>query len=112
MTTLNETPIGRLFKMGLNDNQIASICGVGSSAVNKWRNGANGASKSRQNKAQGYIDGRLAASTDTLPKGKIESTEREIADTITVIVSVPSGGLKRFAKMMALIDLEWVDIDS
>lgn len=98
-----DSPIGELIAMGLSNQKISEITGVGITGVSKWRTGRNKATAYAQNRAKGYIDGLNINSKPLVT---------EISkDNHMFLVSVPYLQIKRFIQVMNMLNLEAVDMD-
>ena len=97
------TPIGELIAMGLSNQKISEITGVGITGVSKWKTGRNKATAYAQNRAKGYIEGLNMNSKPVVA---------EISkDNHMFLVSVPYLQIKRFTQVMNMLNLEAVDMD-
>lgn len=100
---IEDTPVGKLFAMGLSYQKISEITGVGITGVSKWKTGRNKATAYAQNRAKGYIDGLNINSKPLVAENS--------KDNHMFLVSVPYLQIKRFTQVMNMLNLEAVDMD-
>ena len=99
------TPIARLIELGFDNEKIASICGVGISGVSKWRTRTNNATAYAQQRAKAYLD-VYDKEIVNIP------AKEEPKDDHMFMVMVPSNKLDRFHKILLMLDLNGVNMDS
>jgi hypothetical protein len=109
---IKDTAIGKLFHMGLTNDKIGEITGVGGSAVCKWRNGQQAPSGRRFMLAQKYLDELQtpepapAPTRTVVPPTTSKLTIRNAppakpSTDHMVLVNVPAGRMDAFRKLMA-----------
>ncbi len=109
--TIEERPaINALFTAGLDDKEIAKICEVSPSAVNKWRNNSNGASRSREALAAGYLRGMLYAEQKSMDLPEAGPEPQKEAG-LTYLVTIDEGKRAKFEKVMLMFGFEFLNMD-